>query len=401
MASGHRSSQSLWPFNSREFSSNPPAISASSSDRTPNHILGFPRLILPGDGMESRTLPVPRPSEFAGPGRLVSQTVIDLTGDDSPPSSHAASRGNSSARISRPPRYPRDIIDVDALPDTPERRSVTLRQPSPEVQLTFSRARVPGRVGVHRQTDLGGLAQPVEPHQIYRSTLGVSHGVAGVNDRGPVVATGQQQLQFNQHERPSLTSRRAGEFREVRSHPRRPRQQNDDIGHAPPAINFHVPRLNYGGVGFELVADGSPDDPVIVLGKRAYSAPEPAKEGFTRSPNEGDIIVCPNCDDELTVGDDDVKRSVWVAKCGHVYCGECTKGRKLTSKKKVLKPKNPPFATCRVEGCNQKAFLKGLTGYDAFARLLKGGYWGKVDTIDGFHCRGAILKTLAYRLSYL
>ncbi|KAI9768208.1 MAG: hypothetical protein M1840_005038 [Geoglossum simile] len=355
MASGHRSSQPHWPFNNREFSSNPSTVSASQPERTQSHILGFSHLLPPVDSMESRTLPAPRPSEFAGPGRLVSQTVIDLTGDDSPPSSRNVSRGFSSARISRPPHYPRDIIDVDALPDTPEH----LRQPSPDVQLTFSRPRVPARVDLRRPAGLGAFAQPVEPHQIYSSTpRGVGHGVGGVNDRGPVTVTGQQQAQLNFHERLSLISRRIGEYGEVRSHPRRPRQQNDDVGHVQAAANFPVPVLDYGDVGFELMADGSPDgspdDAVIVLEKRTYNAPEPAQEGFTRSPNEGNVIVCPNCDDELTVGDDDVKRSVWVAKCGHVYCGECTRDRKLTSKKKALKPKNPPFAICRVDGCNQK-----------------------------------------------
>ncbi|KAH0547514.1 hypothetical protein FGG08_000239 [Glutinoglossum americanum] len=309
--------------------------------------------------MESRILPAPRPFEFAGPGTLVSQTIIDLTGDDSPPPSHATSRDHSSSRISRPPRYPRDIIDVDALPDTPERRSAALRPHSPEVELTFSRPRVPTRVDLHRPTGLRTVAQPVEPHQIYSSApRGVNHGVAGVNERGPAAATAQSQAHLNLHERLSLISQQfnteINSFDDERDPPRRARQQNNNGGHFPVAANFPIPMLDYRDVGFELMPEDLPDDAVIVLGKRNYSAPEPAQEGFTRSPNEEDVIVCPNCDDELTVGDGEVKRSVWVAKCGHVYCGECTKGRKVTSKKKSPKSKNPPFAVCRVDGCNQK-----------------------------------------------
>jgi hypothetical protein len=50
-----------------------------------------------------------------------------------------------------------------------------------------------------------------------------------------------------------------------------------------------------------------------------YEEPPPAREGFTRSAEEGDVVVCPNCDGELGVGDTDEKRQVWVVKgCGHV-----------------------------------------------------------------------------------
>jgi hypothetical protein len=50
-----------------------------------------------------------------------------------------------------------------------------------------------------------------------------------------------------------------------------------------------------------------------------YDAPAAAPEGFTRSPQEGDVLVCPNCDDELCVGDDDKKKQVWIVRgCGHV-----------------------------------------------------------------------------------
>jgi hypothetical protein len=45
----------------------------------------------------------------------------------------------------------------------------------------------------------------------------------------------------------------------------------------------------------------------------------PAPEGFTRNPAEEDVLVCPACDAELSVGEEEVKRQVWlVKKCGHV-----------------------------------------------------------------------------------
>ncbi|KAL8683790.1 MAG: hypothetical protein Q9186_000276 [Xanthomendoza sp. 1 TL-2023] len=50
-----------------------------------------------------------------------------------------------------------------------------------------------------------------------------------------------------------------------------------------------------------------------------YDAPSPARKGFTRSPKEEDMLVCPNCENELGTGKDDIKRQVWVVKaCGHV-----------------------------------------------------------------------------------
>ena len=54
----------------------------------------------------------------------------------------------------------------------------------------------------------------------------------------------------------------------------------------------------------------------------------PARDGFTRAPKEEDVLVCPSCNDELTLGDNEVKRQVWVIKaCGHVcyavICGVC------------------------------------------------------------------------------
>ena len=50
-----------------------------------------------------------------------------------------------------------------------------------------------------------------------------------------------------------------------------------------------------------------------------YKAPPPPRPGFTRSPKESQMIVCPNCEHELSVGENEVQRQVWVSKgCGHV-----------------------------------------------------------------------------------
>lgn len=79
---------------------------------------------------------------------------------------------------------------------------------------------------------------------------------------------------------------------------------------------FVMPNLNFEGVGFDMGYGGAPrPEPP----PPTYEAPPPAPDGFTRNPEENDVLVCPNCDGELCKGDDDVKKQVWIAKqCGHV-----------------------------------------------------------------------------------
>jgi ribosomal protein L37AE/L43A len=82
-----------------------------------------------------------------------------------------------------------------------------------------------------------------------------------------------------------------------------------------------------------------------------YKAPSPAPEGFTRNAKENDeVVVCPNCDQELGTGDE-TKSQIWVVKkCGHVYCGECTKHRALSKAKKAPQ-RTKPFSKCRADDC--------------------------------------------------
>ena len=125
--------------------------------------------------------------------------------------------------------------------------------------------------------------------------------------------------------------------------------------------------MDFRMAGFDLGFD---------MGDRADTASPPivppcaAPEGFTRSPAEGDDLICPNCEEELCKGDSDLKKQVWIAKaCGHVsciqilgvmkhiltalqvYCGECTANR---AKSKRGRASTKPFKACVVEGCNKK-----------------------------------------------
>jgi len=119
---------------------------------------------------------------------------------------------------------------------------------------------------------------------------------------------------------------------------------------------FIPPTLDFDVVGFDMGLDrGETASP-------AYQAPAPAPEGFTRSPKEEDVLVCPNCGDELCTGKGDLKQQVWIVKgCGHVYCGECTANRSKSSRKKA-NGKEPiranAFKACVVDGCGKKTSAK-------------------------------------------
>ncbi|RAL14556.1 putative RING finger domain protein [Aspergillus homomorphus CBS 101889] len=89
----------------------------------------------------------------------------------------------------------------------------------------------------------------------------------------------------------------------------------------------------------------------------AYKPPSPPPDGFTRTLEEEDVVVCPNCDGELGIGDD-IRQQIWVAKqCGHVYCGLCAHHRSKSKSKKSSPTK--PFSTCQVPGCGKSVSARG------------------------------------------
>lgn len=100
-----------------------------------------------------------------------------------------------------------------------------------------------------------------------------------------------------------------------------------------------------------------------------YEPPPPAPEGFTRSPEDDQELVCPNCGDELATGADEEKRQVWIVKnCGHTYCGSCMVNRQRKTQKAKGKGKekvtdaafSKPFSKCVVDGCGQGVTKKQI-----------------------------------------
>lgn len=241
-------------------------------------------------------------------------TVIDLTVDEPDTPQRTTNNEGRSTRATRPPNFDRDIIDVDALPDRP---------PSPEVEVTFSRPAPPRP----RRRSLGGYIPPgiVEPHPDIQDRWTLFFRGAPRNGQGTSGGNGQGDGRAS---RPYIPS--SGEdgtrWYDVfgARHPDRGAVERSASAFI--RLNFmdrpHPPRMS----GFVPMVNGSftvpqPDYEEVALRdpQPTYDPPEPAREGFTRSPKEGDTIVCPNCDDELGTGDTEEKRSVFFVRgCGHV-----------------------------------------------------------------------------------
>ncbi|KAI8931847.1 hypothetical protein NX059_010753 [Plenodomus lindquistii] len=297
-------------------------------------------------------------------------SVIDLTADDS---GYGASQdGNMSqhlenarltARHSRgnhaPRRLPRGmdiIIDLDsgqeewreAAPGSPEIEFISARPLEPHQR------RPPAVQHGNREVDDVQFVreQPLpedEQRRRANQTLDQALDLLGTlngrvhNLRGYVERVGVQIIgdMAERQGRTPIPPPRIGSRRD-------PRPGQVRVGH------FVAPTLDFGMIGFDMVNMGgarAPEPP-----PPTYDAPTKAPDGFTRSPVEVDVLACPNCGDELCVGDDDTKKQVWVIKgCGHVYCGECTANRtvKKSSKGKERPPNTKPFKICVVEDCDK------------------------------------------------
>ncbi|KAK3044225.1 hypothetical protein LTS18_001847, partial [Coniosporium uncinatum] len=116
--------------------------------------------------------------------------------------------------------------------------------------------------------------------------------------------------------------------------------------------HFVGPTMDYGSAAFDLGLDRIGTAARGPAPPPTYEAPPKAPEGFTRSPEEDDVIVCPNCGDELMTGETETKRQIWVVKtCGHVYCGQCmlfrTKVKQKQPNMMPLEGQMPkPFKQC-------------------------------------------------------
>ncbi|KAF2269189.1 hypothetical protein CC78DRAFT_529425 [Lojkania enalia] len=328
----------------------------ASQHNSPSHPqvsgLHLPRI----EGMQSVQQPQRYPGDgfdFRRPVSLSSSRndVIDLTAEDTGPSGPPL----PSNRPQRPPRFGREIIDVDE--DEPPSAAAP---GSPEIQFISARRIDPPRRPTHSPSvQLGPLSDDIEIVSV--------HNVPAERRR-------REHQHHNHGYRPGrfeLLGMFEGEGRLAHLRDQITRMaQNRPEPVAPPRtggaaaarrmrghvhVGFITPEMDFEMVGFDLgMGPPAPPQP-----PPTYNAPEAALEGYTRSPGEDDVLVCPNCGDELCTGDSDAKKQVWIVRqCGHVYCGECTANRfnKRTSKGKerAAPPRTNPFKSCVVHGCDKK-----------------------------------------------
>ncbi|BDD54860.1 hypothetical protein MAP00_000438 [Monascus purpureus] len=306
----------------------------SSSSRRPNPH-SDPHLSLPplppryvGDGFDFRRPIMSRPHQMQ-------EEVIDLTNEpDSPPrrTRHHDPQhsGATTPHRARPPRFGRNIMD-DVVVDLEEETQAPINlSSSPEVQY----------MGGPRSPEVEFVRSTVRPAPLPR--------------RPPTFISHTDILNMLRLRVPILPDREATIRQEVarraRNLPHRPPQEVETLW-------IDGPRSD-----LDLAVDLTFEFPDITPGfdstrrPPSYKPPSPAPEGFTRNARDNDVVVCPNCDAELGVGDE-IKKQIWVAKqCGHVYCGECATNRSLTKAKKAVsssQTRAKPFAKCQVAGCGK------------------------------------------------
>ncbi|ESZ95261.1 hypothetical protein SBOR_4373 [Sclerotinia borealis F-4128] len=145
------------------------------------------------------------------------------------------------------------------------------------------------------------------------------------------------------------------------------------LGRANLGVDDHVGVHLYGG-DFPAMPNGMDYGRVALQEhKPEHVAPLPVKDGFTRSPTESDIAICPSCEEELIHrkdGEEPMAKKpraapsrkdreehpFWVVKdCGHVFCNKCFQNRsndKISSfRSGIPHYRGPKNILCSVEDC--------------------------------------------------
>ena len=241
--------------------------------------------------------------------------VIDLTGEpDTPPrvdsSSHHLHQSGRGARESQ--AAAQEIIDVDELDDRFDNIDSNLDNTSSDIELVSVRPRTQS---VYPQRDRNSHTNPamlaVPGRRRGLSAMrAISHRLAGLQGFLPTASATSQ----NRHIPPPRHRHFPASFILDTQIPRRLDEDDDedDEFHISPH-DFRVPNPDFETAAFQIGQEAAlPTMPT-------YIAPPLAKEGFTRSPPEDSVLVCPNCDEELGMGEDELKRQVWIVRsCGHV-----------------------------------------------------------------------------------
>ncbi|KAF2646180.1 hypothetical protein P280DRAFT_464420 [Massarina eburnea CBS 473.64] len=292
------------------------------------------------------------PQRYHGDGldyrRPVTSNVIDLTQE---------TNENPRAppmRAPRPPRFGRDIMrDVIDLVDEDTQRPAPH---SPEIQFVSSR---PIERREEDEVEFVSENPLPEARRIERG-----RNMLSVDMVQHILELPHLRAHFENHDRRHQAERTERQRQATmnrfvhraqvaanRGAPRIPRRAG---GHIQVGA-FVAPTMHYGHAAFNLGYRDVEEEPPAAP---TYNAPQQAPAGFTRSPQEEDTLICPNCEEELCKGETEQKRQVWIVKsCGHVYCGECTANRavsKSSTKGKEKQPTSRKFKICVVEDCDKK-----------------------------------------------
>lgn len=267
-----------------------PEPSSSQGLNSPHSRPTLPPMRYPGDGYDFR-----RPIMSDPPQR---EDVIDLTNEPDSLEEQRRPQNSDSRTTPRLPRFGRNIMAEVVDLEEPEDIIRIDTPSSPEVQFVRATVRQPEPV-------------PAPPPR----------------NRGFIGANLWDLIRLQREMAPRHLISREESFRQeiawrARDLHRRPPDEVDMflLGAAEEAIDLED------AMDLAIVGDRPlrAEYPTYGLtsgrGSRqsSYKAPSPPSEGFTRSAGEDDLVVCPNCDEELGIGDE-TKQQIWVAKpCGHV-----------------------------------------------------------------------------------
>jgi len=293
-----------------------------------------------------------------------SQTIIDLT-DDLEDDIFPIQAGRARVRTAslRPPHLSRsDAVALEQVIDLTEDNGEA--ELEPEIQVTGARElprpaaqprlRLQHHPAIAPRDDSPGLFVPADPPQNHHHHHHHHHARAG---RFPGAFLVDFFRGARNHNAPNMVI-------DNNNFP----QLLQDLDAGQINVQQAMPGLlNYQHAAFE---PRKPD----------HVAPPAAQTGFTRSPVEGDTVICPSCEEELIHkkdGEDDLvmkktgkaptkkereEHPFWVVKeCGHVYCNRCYQNRQPSAKSPVTvgfrqiskqDGRTPKKATlCAVEEC--------------------------------------------------
>lgn len=268
-----------------------PQLFEASSSRSQQTRPSLPPMRYPGDGFDFRRPIIsssPNIEDGDGDG-----DVIDLTNEPDSPLQHQHQQQRQTPNGTNPPptRLPRfgrdimadavDVVDLEAEnPSSSNRRGSA----SSDVEYVGSTTRPP---------NAAPLAPPTRSHlwdMLRRHT-----SFAGLSGEGGFMGGLGRPLPW------------AGRLL------RRPPQEVE---------SFWIGDSPGGGIDLTINVDVDYQPPGLASPRRppadTYKPPSPPPEGFTRSAGEDEVVVCPNCNEELGTGDE-TKQQIWAVKnCGHV-----------------------------------------------------------------------------------